>query len=343
MKMMRSFVSRNAVRRFTARPSVSRNVRQYKTMQAASRMTYSKPMMASGTVFGAAVLAWYAADNAHADDASVDWDALEDDLRRLINSAGNYDDGSYGPLFIRLAWHAAGSYSKYTKTGGSTGASMRFKDEASHGGNAGLHVARELLEPIKAKYPGASYADIWSLAGTVAIEELGGPRASWKAGRTDYASEDSFTPTPDGRLPDAAQGADHLRDIFYRMGFSDREIVALSGAHVLGRCHKDRSGFDGPWSNNPTFFSNDYFRLLLDETWTPRKWNGPFQYEDSSKKLMMLPSDIALIQDPAFSHWVNVYANDEEQFFKDFAKAWTKLQELGVDFGSKSVWEKLFG
>lgn len=53
--------------------------------------------------------------------------------------------------------------------------------------------------------------------------------------------------TPDGRLPDADKGADHIRNIFYRMGFNDEEIVALSGAHALGRCHTDRSGFDGPW------------------------------------------------------------------------------------------------
>jgi cytochrome c peroxidase len=52
---------------------------------------------------------------------------------------------------------------------------------------------------------------------------------------------------PNGRLPDAAQGASHVRDIFYRMGFNDQEIVALSGAHSLGRCHTDRSGFSGPW------------------------------------------------------------------------------------------------
>lgn len=53
--------------------------------------------------------------------------------------------------------------------------------------------------------------------------------------------------TPDGRLPDGDKGADHIRKIFYRMGFNDNEIVALSGAHALGRCHTDRSGFEGPW------------------------------------------------------------------------------------------------
>lgn len=77
--------------------------------------------------------------------------------------------------------------------------------------------------------------------------------------------------TPDGRLPDGAKEQSHLRAIFGRMGFDDREIVALSGAHALGRCHTDRSGFDGPWSFSPTVMSNDYFRLLLGEKWVFRK------------------------------------------------------------------------
>ena len=51
-----------------------------------------------------------------------------------------------------------------------------------------------------------------------------------------------------GRLPDAKRGVDHIRDVFYRIGFNDRDIVALSGAHSLGRCHKERSRFDGPWT-----------------------------------------------------------------------------------------------
>jgi len=219
---------------------------------------------------------------------------------------------------------------------------MRFKPEADHGGNAGLGKARDLLEGLKKKYPGVSYADLYTLAGTVAIEALGGPKCKWRPRRSDVPA-DNFKPTPDGRLPDASQGADHLRHIFYRIGFTDQEIVALSGAHSLGRCHRDRSGFEGPWTNSPTMFSNDFFRLLLDEKWTERKWNGPRQFEDSSKKLMMLPSDLSLIEDAAFSHWVKAYAADEELFFDHFASAWSKLMELGVNYEAKPVMKKLFG
>lgn len=78
-----------------------------------------------------------------------------------------YDDGSYGPVFVRLAWHAAGTYDKKSGTGGSNGATMRHAAEAGHGANAGLDVARKVLERVKAKHPGLSYADLWSLAGVV--------------------------------------------------------------------------------------------------------------------------------------------------------------------------------
>ena len=101
-----------------------------------------------------------------------------------------------------------------------------------------------------------------------AFQEMQGPTIPWRPGRAD---RDVGFCSPDGRLPDAAKGQDHLRAIFGRMGFDDREIVALSGAHALGRCHTDRSGFEGPWTFSPTVLTNEYFRLLLDEKWNWRK------------------------------------------------------------------------
>ena len=79
------------------------------------------------------------------------------------------------------------------------------------------------------------------------------------------------------------------------MGFSDKEIVALLGAHALGRCHTDRSGYWGPWTFAENTFSNEYFRLLVEERWSPKlshngkPWEGPDQFEDATGKLMMLP------------------------------------------------------
>lgn len=212
---------------------------------------------------------------------------------------------------------------------------MRYEQEGGDPANAGLQHARVFLEPIKQKHSWITYADLWTLAGVVAIKAMGGPDIPWKSGRTDFA-DDSRLP-PRGRLPDASQASDHLRHIFYRMGFNDQEIVALSGAHNLGRCHADRSGFDGPWVNSPTRFSNQYFKLLLKLKWQPRKWDGPFQYaakapgaDDDDEELMMLPTDYALIQDPSFRPWVEKYAEDRDLFFEDFSKVFAKLIELGV-------------
>ena len=171
-----------------------------------------------------------------------------------------------------------------------------------------------------------------------------GPKIPWRAGRTDSAQP---TTVADGRLPGADKGCPkatigHVRDIFGRMGFNDREMVALIGAHALGRCHLNASGSWGPWTRAETTFSNEYFRLLLEEKWTVKKthegkpWTGPVQFESPDGALMMLPADIALIQDSEFRKYVELYAKDEAVFFKDFAAAFGKLMELGVPF--KSSW-----
>jgi len=260
-------------------------------------------------------------------ESEVDVKAVRADIAKLLDREG-YDDGSYGPLLIRLAWHAAGTFCAADGSGGSNGATIRFHPEANYGANAGLAIARNLLEPIKQKYPALSYADLYTLAGVVACEEMGGPTIPWRGGRTDAA--DGRKCTPDGRLPDAAQGAQHVRDIFYRMGFNDREIVALLGAHSVGRAHRDRSGFEGPWSRAPTTMSNEYFRLLLEENWIPRKWSGPAQFtNEKGGDLMMLPADMAFVRDGAFKQYVELYAKDENVWRQDFAAAFSKLLHLG--------------
>jgi len=217
---------------------------------------------------------------------------------------------------------------------------MRFHPESNHDANKGLEHARILLEKVKQKHPGISYADLWSLAGVVAIESMGGPKIVWRPGRSD--KPDSTHCTPDGRLPDASKGASHVREIFSRMGFSDRETVALVGAHAVGRCHTDRSGYSGPWTNSPTVFSNDFFVQLLENKWTKKKWSGPEQFEDPSGQLMMLPADMSLIQDPEYKKYVELYAKDQDLFFKDFAVAFQKLEELGVNFPDQKPWWKFW-
>jgi len=83
--------------------------------------------------------------------------------------------------------------------------------------------------------------------------------------------------------------------------------------------------------------TNDYYRLLLEEKWGWRSWNGPKQYQDkATKSLMMLPTDMALIKDPIFKKYVEKYAKDGQAFFKDFSDVVVKLFELGVPFQSKA-------
>ena len=155
------------------------------------------------------------------------------------------------------------------------------------------------MEKVKKMFPEITYADLWTLAGVTAIEYMGGPKVGWRPGRRDKAEEEGCP--PDGRLPDADKGTlkgtiQHVRDIFYRMGFDDREIVALVGAHA----------------------------------WTLKVWDGPDQFEDPTGDLMMLPADMALIWDKEFRKYVEMYAKDEDAFFRDFARAFQKLEELGV-------------
>ncbi|XP_030464102.2 L-ascorbate peroxidase 3 [Syzygium oleosum] len=249
-------------------------------------------------------------------------------LRGLISST------QCAPIMLRLAWHDAGTYDARTKTGGPNG-SIRNEAELKHGSNNGLKIAVDLCEEVKARCPKISYADFYQLAGVVAVEVTGGPSINFVPGR-----KDSMGSPEEGRLPDAAKGASHLREIFYRMGLSDKDIVALSGGHTLGRAHKDRSGFDGPWTKEPLKFDNSYFVELL-------KRNSP--------GLLKLPTDRVLVEDPEFRRYVELYAKDEEAFFEDYALSHKKLSELGfspaylglmlvkLKSGFAAAWSHFFG
>ena len=262
--------------------------------------------------------------------AEASFASLRRDVEKLMRK-----DPDFGPTMVRLAWHSCGTYDRISKTGGSGGGTIRFEEELAHGGNAGLAAAVDRLAPVKRKHDDISWADLIAYVGVVAIEEMGGPKLKFSYGRVDEI--DPAAVTPDGRLPDADKGdgpgrktRDGLRDVFYRMGFDDQEIVALSGAHALGRCHANASGYVGPWTSTPTSFNNSYFVLLRGLKWEPNDEASKFQYKDPSGQLMMLPSDIALIEDPKFKRYVDAYAKSQDEFFADFAAAFEKLETLGT-------------
>ncbi|ODV77034.1 heme peroxidase [Suhomyces tanzawaensis NRRL Y-17324] len=265
-----------------------------------------------------------------------DYQQVYNDIAEKVADNLEFDQNSgfYGML-CRLAWHSSGTYKKSDNTGGSYPGTMMYSTEAFDGANKGLEVGRDFLMEFKDKYPWISRGDLWTLGGVVAVQESGGPKIPWRPGRKD--SNDKKVVPENGRLPDASQeDPQYVRGVFSRMGFNDRETVALIGAHCLGRCHSHNSGFDGPWGPSFNMFTNDFYVRLL-QGWHIRDWNGNRQYEDDeTKSFMMLPADMALKHGSYFVKYVKEYAEDQDLFFKDFSKAYSTLLELGITFPKNS-------
>jgi catalase-peroxidase len=207
----------------------------------------------------------------------LDYEALKQDLRKLMTDSQDWwpaDYGHYGPLFIRMSWHAAGTYRIGDGRGGGGTGNQRFAPLNSWPDNASLDKARRLLWPIKQKYGNKiSWADLLLLAGNVAIESMGGPSIGFGAGRPDiwHPEEDIYWGSettwlgdnrysgdrelenplaavqmgliyvnpegPNGK-PDPVAAARDIRETFARMGMNDEETVALiAGGHTFGKAH----------------------------------------------------------------------------------------------------------
>ncbi|KAK9110244.1 hypothetical protein Sjap_018304 [Stephania japonica] len=441
--------------------------------------------------------------------------SAREDIRELLRTTFCH------PILVRLGWHDAGTYDKnikdWPKRGGANG-SLRFEIELKHAANAGLVNALKLLQPIKEKYLGVTYADLFQLASATAVEDAGGPKIPMIYGRVDVTGPEQCP--IEGKLPDEEQLAGingswavssnsilvvlklvvllghqnvlvsatlqigvvggsksldpsdlelalelatneksdmssvpyraspemlkrtidlepkppdvsfllldlfktepikrapwrslqfwssttrfvdfydnlreyvatplppwppplyprstsvsivvatsissfgscsmeslgkttqsgrcvvedagpaspayHLREVFYRMGLNDKEIVALSGAHTLGRARPERSGWgkpvtkytkDGPgapggqsWTVEWLKFDNSYFRDIK---------------ERRDEDLLVLPTDGVLFEDPSFKVYAEKYASDQDAFFEDYAQAHAKLSNLGAKF-----------
>jgi L-ascorbate peroxidase len=207
------------------------------------------------------------------------------------------------PAFLRLAFHDAGTYDVKTHTGGADGA-IHLAAELSRMENSGWgSVCIDLLTEVKGRFSEVSWADLVALAGAAAIEKCGGPVIHVGIGRID-ATE----PAPEHRLPTTDEGAARLKEHFTGMGLGPRELVALSGGHTLGKAN------GRPFTRDYLDFSNDYFQRLL---------------APEDPELGLLPSDRALLDDPELRPYVELYARDEEAFFRDFAAAFRRLTWLG--------------
>ena len=209
--------------------------------------------------------------------AGMDLEALKADLAALMTDSQDWwpaDWGHYGGLFIRLAWHSAGTYRSADGRGGAGHGNQRFAPLNSWPDNTNLDKARRLLWPLKRKYGNAiSWADLIILSGNVALESMGFRTFGFAGGRTDiwqpeedvfwgketewladerHSSEDALDQplaavemgliyvNPEGPHghPDPVASGPEVRDTFARMGMTVEETVALvAGGHTFGKCH----------------------------------------------------------------------------------------------------------
>jgi len=209
---------------------------------------------------------------------SIDYDALKADLTALMTDSQDWwpaDYGHYGPFFIRMTWHAAGTYRIGDGRGGAGTGAQRFAPLNSWPDNGNLDKARRLLWPIKKKYGNKiSWSDLLVLTGIVAIESMGGPVFGFGGGRPDiwhpeeeiyWGAEDEWlgdnrygdtrqdlenplaavqmgliyvNPEGPNGNPDPLLSAQDIRETFARMAMNDEETVALTaGGHTFGKAH----------------------------------------------------------------------------------------------------------
>lgn len=270
------------------------------------------------------------------------------ELRAFINEENCH------PIMIRLAWHDSGTFDaavrEWPACGGANG-SIRFDEELDHGANAGLKKAVTFLKEFKAKFA-VSWADLIQMASAVAIELAGGPHIPMRYGRVDADRCPKEGNLPDAKPPfgdGAPDAARHLRNVFHRMGFDDREIVALSGAHTMGRAFKERSGVvdNGYGNGGATPYTKSAAVARHDggkgvgmpggQSWV-KGWlsfdNEYFKYLARGEQagLLWLPTDRALHEDSSFRGHFDRYAADQPAFFAEYAQVHAKLSDLGAKF-----------
>ena len=348
---------------------------------------------------------------------SLDLAAVKKDLQALMTGSQDWwpaDFGHYGPLFIRMAWHSAGTYRTGDGRGGAGAGQQRFPPLNSWPDNVNLDKARRLLWPIKQKYGRKiSWGDLMILAGNVALESMGFKTFGFGGGRADvwepeeavyWGSENKWledkrysgdrnlekplaavqmgliyvNPEGPNGVPDPVAAAKDIRETFARMAMNDEETVALiAGGHSFGKTHGAGpathvgpepeaapieqqglgwkssfgtgkggdaigSGLEVTWTNTPTKWSNNFFRVLFENEWELTKSPaGAHQWKpkgvvvtgtvpdahDTSKRRPpgMLTTDLSLRFDPAYEKISRRFYEHPDQLADAFARAWFKL------------------
>ncbi len=346
----------------------------------------------------------------------LDLTAVKTDLRALMTGSQDWwpaDFGHYGPLFIRMAWHSAGTYRTGDGRGGAGAGLQRFAPLNSWPDNANLDKARRLLWPIKQKYGRKiSWADLMILAGNAALESMGfatfgfagGREDAWEPDEVYWGSENTWlddrrysgdrdlenplaavqmgliyvNPEGPNGIPDPVAAAKDIRETFARMAMNDEETVALiAGGHSFGKTHGAgpathvgpepeaagieeqglgwkssfntgkggdaiTSGLEVTWTNTPTRWSNNFFRILFSNEWEltkspagahqwkPKGNEGAGTVPDAHDKTKrhapgMLTTDLSLRFDPVYEKISRRFYEHPDQFADAFARAWFKL------------------
>jgi catalase-peroxidase len=327
----------------------------------------------------------------------LDLVAVKKDLQALMTGSQDWwpaDFGHYGPLFIRMAWHSAGTYRTGDGRGGAGAGQQRFPPINSWPDNANLDKARRLLWPIKQKYGRKiSWADLMILAGNVALESMGFVTFGFAGGRADvwepdevyWGSENTWlddkrysgdrnlenplaavqmgliyvNPEGPGGNPDPIAAAKDIRETFARMAMNDEETVALiAGGHSFGKTHGAgpashvgpepeaapieeqglgwkssfgtgkggdaiTSGLEVTWTNTPTKWSNNFFRILFGYEWELTK--SPSGAHQWRPKGGAGAGTIPDAHDLSKRHAPTMLTTDLSQFADAFARAWFKL------------------
>ena len=267
-------------------------------------------------------------------------------VRKEVNVVIKSDPTLAGSI-LRLAFHDATT--RDGEKGGPNG-SIRYEIE-SRNGNRGLSKPFSIVQKIAGEVSGLdiSLADTIALAGAAAVECSGGPAIPIRLGRFDSnvadpaklshpIKMDTERSKVDTTLPSAGLNSDGLRLFFGRLGLSEAEWVALCGAHDLGRhvtllqmpktCLKnltreclEAAPVSIPFvTQDPDTFSNLYFQKLLD--WNDRKVK--------LGEVAFIPTDVDMVVDSGLRKYVETYAKDENEFFRNFVSAYQKLVDVSA-------------
>jgi len=277
--------------------------------------------------------------------------AIQTDIRTLEPPATDVVGQAdfFGGL-VRLAFHDAGTYTLATNTFGPDGC-LNMSDPA----NGGLQPVIDNIEPVYQNWKSKlSRADFWVIAAYTAVLDAGGPNITFMYGRKDCTSYPNA-----GLLPNPEKDWSEVFNVFVtRMGLTVTDIVALLGAHTLGRAQPQNSGYEFFWTRSPNRFTNAFYhdltslayeRVLLNTS--QHQWDT-YPPPPSGDPLMMLNTDMSLVygnvgqfgmgvcndtvQAPCTENNVTFnlvmsYATDQQHWFDDFTVGFTKLTSLGCN------------